>query len=176
MPKHPPNDPFGPALDHLWRKQIAIRSDFTERTMDRIRNSSDLSSDEQLEGWLDAALSASKVEPSRAFTEKTLRRIQEDQSEKVIRFPFTLVARVAAGMAAAIALLFMLGQPGPTSHPPEPTPYAEAVPQSHMVTVAEQHPADLELAALLMLAEGLDKDARWLLHGKENTALLAFVQ
>lgn len=167
MPLLPDTDPDS-TLDRLFQGQRPVRQDFTERTLARIQAAAALEED-TLDERLDAWLASVPVTPADDFTERTVSRIRRAPAP-VIRFPLPLLVRTAAGIAAAIALLLVVGR-NEVHAPAESVQMANAL--THEASTADRTlESDAALATLLMLAEGLDKDARWLVHGGETTAFL----
>lgn len=172
MPDLPSTDRLDPLLDRLLQTGQPAQPSFAENVMNRIRNDA-ADEDIMLDEWLEAELSAARIEPSEGFTERTLARIHRKQAP-LIRFPFPLLVRTAAGMAAAVAILLGIGHSefaNPTSQVASTT-----MASTQHTSVERELQTDTALATLLMLAEDLNSDARWLLHGEESATLLALAQ
>lgn len=167
-------------LDRLRSDAIAPTTGFTERTLQRLRAEPAESSEAILDTWLDAALASQPIEPRADFTARTLARLHApaetgEASERavapLIQFPFSLVARLAAGIAAAVALLLPLNQLQVADAPGQATPFALAAPTSDFFF--EEDAID---AQILLLAQGLHGEARWALESTDSLTLLALAR
>lgn len=170
MREMPSNDPFETSLDRLFRAGRPPSPGFTEQALARAQ-AKEKGAGASVEAWIEAELATFRVEPGPGFTERTRRRIEAEKAP-VIRFPIGLFIRTAGAAAAALALLFAIGQSGfeSASSGGEPGLLAQAQP------VRATPQVDSATATLLMLAETLDSDARWLLESGDNAALLALAQ
>ena len=172
MPDLSPTDRLDPLLDSLLQTRQPAQSGFAESVVARIHSEA-VHEDPMLDEWLEAELSAARIEPSHDFTERTLARLRQKRAP-LIHFPFPLLVRPAAGIAAAVAILLGIGH-SEFANPTGRVGSATMASAEH-ATVDRQLPTDAALATLLMLAEDLNSDARWLLHGDESDTLLALAQ
>lgn len=170
MPYDPSNDPFESALDRLFQANRTASPDFTARTLTRIRAEA-ASADGSMDDWLEGELAANRIQPAPGFTERARQRIHREKAP-LIQFPLPLFIRSAAGIAAAIAVLFAVGrsQMGPAMPTADTALMAQVEQTSHALEL------DPAATTLLMLAEGLDPNARWLLEGGDNAALMALAR
>ena len=92
-------------LDALFAKQaLRAKPDFVDRTLDRIRKSSDT---EAIDASLDTLLASQAISPSSDFSDRTLARIRtETQTPKKI-IPFPKVLPWVATLAAVVSLAFI---------------------------------------------------------------------
>jgi hypothetical protein len=180
-------DPLDATLDRLLAQQKPVADDFAARALARLHTEAGSigEPDELLEQTLESALRSAPIEPSHDFTACTLERLQPQTNErkpaKILPFSIPMVARAVGGAAAAITLLISVARVEVADNVPASAPsqvvvreIPPSVPASANAAAGDAY--DEASVLLMMLAEGIDENARWAIDENDTSTLLALVR
>jgi hypothetical protein len=151
-------------LDHLLRRcPLQAPADLAQSVCQRLQEMDSNEEEAQLEEWLDDRFGAWSAETSAHFTDQALEAILGRTQRSGPLIPWHLVPSLAAGLAACIALVWAL--------PPAQQPHAAEMPSTRVQI--DPVAIDPSAAEILLLAEGLELPARWLLDEAQFVNLVA---